>query len=146
MEGLSLEAARAKIERAGLKLTQAGQQNSSSVDVDCVISQSPSSGTKVPEGSSVSVVISLGKEDTSVSVPNVVGETRDSAVSKLRNAGFIVDVDSDNSDTVEAGRVISQNVTGKAERGDRVLIVVSEGPAPVPTPTPPPSGGDGNAS
>lgn len=146
VEGLSLEAARAKIERAGLKLTQAGQQNSSSVDVDCVISQSPSSGTKVPEGSSVSVVISLGKEDTSVSVPNVVGETRDSAVSKLRNAGFIVDVDSDNSDTVEAGRVISQNVTGKAERGDRVLIVVSEGPAPVPTPTPPPSGGDGNAS
>ncbi len=146
VEGLSLEAARAKIERAGLKLTQAGQQNSSSVDVDCVISQSPSSGTKVPEGSSVSVVISLGKEDTSVSVPNVVGETRDSAVSKLRNAGFIVDVDSDNSDTVEAGRVISQNVTGKAERGDRVLIVVSEGPAPTPTPTPPPSGGDGNAS
>lgn len=140
VEGLSLDAARAKIERAGLKLTQAGQQNSSTVDVDCVISQSPSSGTKVPEGSSVSVVISLGKEDTSVNVPNVVGETRDSAVSKLRNAGFIVDVDSDNSDTVEAGRVISQNVTGKAERGDRVLIVVSEGPAP--TPTPPSGGGE----
>lgn len=138
VEGLSLDAARAKLERAGLKLAQAGQQNSSSVDANCVISQSPSSGTKVSEGTTVNVVISLGKEDTSVSVPNVVGQSRDSAVNALRNAGFIVDVDSDNSDTVAAGYVISQNVTGKAERGDRVLIVVSEGPAP--TPNPPSSG------
>lgn len=139
VEGLSLDAARSKIERAGLKLSQAGTQHSSSVDADCIISQSPAAGTKLSEGSSVNVVVSLGKEDTSVSVPNVVGESRDSATSKLRNAGFIVDVDSDNSDTVAAGYVISQNVTGQAEPGSRVLIVVSEGAAPVPTPTPTPT-------
>lgn len=144
VEGLSLDAARSKIERAGFKLTQAGSQHSNSVDKDCVISQSPSAGSQVPEGSSVSVVVSLGKEDTSVSVPNVVGQSRDEAVSALRNAGFIVDVDSDNSDTVAAGLVISQNRTGQAERGDRVLIVVSEGPAP--QPTPPSGGGDSGTS
>ncbi len=144
VEGLSLDAARAKIERAGLKLSQADSQHSSSVDANCIISQSPSSGTKVPEGSTVSVVVSLGKEDTSVTIPNVVGDTKDNAVSKLRNVGFIVDVDSDNSDTVAAGLVISQNRTGQAERGDRVLIVVSEGPAP--TPPPPSGGGDSQGS
>ncbi len=138
--GMSLDAARARLEKEGLKLSQAGSEYSSSVAEGCVISQSPNSG-KVPKDSTVSVVVSKGEEtpkDTSVSIPNVVGKSRDAAVSELRNAGFVVDIDSDVSDSVQAGYVISQNKTGKGERGDHVLIVVSEGPAS--------SGGDGGST
>ena len=93
-----------------------------------VISQNPSSGTRVEAGSTVTITVSAGAEQ--VSVPNVVNFPRASATSTLRNAGFEVQVEEQSSPTVTSGYVISQNPSGvTAAEGSTVTIIVSTGPS-----------------
>lgn len=132
IEGLSLEAARAKVEKEGLVLSQSGTENSSTVSANCIISQSPASGTKVEKGSTVSVVVSLGKKDSTTTVPSVVGSSQAYAENAIRGAGLNVNVVSNYSSNVAAGNVIQQSIEGgtKVEQGTTVTIEVSKGPAP----------------
>lgn len=128
--GMSLDAARARLEKEGLKLSQAGSEYSNSVAEGCVISQSPNSG-KVPKDTTVSVVVSKGKEDTTVSVPNVVGSSQQYAESAMRDAGLNVNVISNYSENTPAGQVMQQSISGgeRVEKGTTVTIEVSKGPA-----------------
>ncbi len=128
IEGLSLEAARQKVESAGLSLSQSGSEASDSVAANCVIRQSPSAGTKVDKGSTVTYVISTGT--SSVSVPSVVDFNEAAARSTLQNAGFSVSVTTAHSSSVADGNVISQSPNGgsSATKGATVTITVSTGP------------------
>ncbi|MCI9129752.1 MAG: Stk1 family PASTA domain-containing Ser/Thr kinase [Eggerthellaceae bacterium] len=132
VSGMSLDAARSRLEKAGLKISQAGTENSSSVPADSVISQSPAAGNKVPKDTTVSVVVSLGKKDTTVSVPSVVGNSQQYAESALRDAGLSVNVVSNYSQSTPAGQVMQQSISGgtRVEQGTTVTIEVSKGPAP----------------
>ena len=56
-----------------------------------VIEQSPGGGSEIPEGDEVGIVVSEGPGD--VSVPNVVGLSRDAAISRLTGLGLDVRVD-----------------------------------------------------
>jgi serine/threonine-protein kinase len=70
-------------------------------------------------------------EESSVEVPSVVNEQALVAIAELRKAGFVVDYSSrETSDTVEAEHVIRQDPAGgtKLSEGDRVTIVISDGP------------------
>jgi beta-lactam-binding protein with PASTA domain len=100
-----------------------------------VLEQSPSAGTRVDSGSTVSIVVSGGPKQ--VSIPNVIGKTRSSAVSTLRNKGFDVSVNFETTD-VEAqdDRVTDQFPTPgtKADEGSAVTIFVGRFEAP-PEPT-----------
>ncbi len=125
--GKSSNAAQSTITEAKLKV-EVKTEKSATVPEGQVISQNPSSGTRVEAGSTVTITVSAGAEQ--VSVPNVVNFPRASATSTLRNAGFEVQVEEQSSPTVTSGYVISQNPSGgTAAEGSTVTIIVSTGPS-----------------
>ena len=74
----------------------------------------------------------LLRGDDGVRVPPVIGASETSARLQLQRAGFEVDVDRVESESLE-GRVIEQDPRGgeTAEEGSTVTLTVSLGPAPV---------------
>lgn len=92
-----------------------------------VLKQSISENTQVTRGTSVTITVSSGEE--TVSVPNVVGQTSNSAQSTLKNKGFAVTVNKVYSDTVAEGIVISQTPSGGSSqvKGSTVILTVSLG-------------------
>jgi eukaryotic-like serine/threonine-protein kinase len=100
--------------------------------VDTIVSQSPESG-EAREGSTISVEV----VDTRVAdVPDVVGDEGDAAAQALRDAGFEVSTDREESSFDEEGRVVEQDPGGgqTVERGSDVEIVVGTGPDTVAVP------------
>jgi eukaryotic-like serine/threonine-protein kinase len=71
-----------------------------------------------------------------VTVPDVVGEREDDAVSRLEDAGFEVQVDREFNDEVQPGRVIEQDPPAgdRVDRGSQVMLLVSRGAQPVEVP------------
>lgn len=121
----------------GLKLSADPAAYSDEVEKDHIVSQNPTYGTKVPKGSTVTYVLSLGTE--TVNVPGVTGKSKSDATNALTNAGFKVSTEEEHSSSVAAGNVISQSVTGPAKPGTTVTITVSLGPKPEePKPDPEP--------
>lgn len=57
-----------------------------SIEEGVVIEQSPMAGDSVPSGSTLKLVVSKGGRD--ITVPDVIGEPRDAAYAKIRNAGL----------------------------------------------------------
>lgn len=114
------------LEAAGFRVSKSYKYDSS-VDAGKVISQSPNGGT-APKGSTVTIVISQGEQ--SVTVPNVVGDTKDTANSKLTKEGLKVDVKEAYDNSVPAGQVIRQSIAGGkvVPAGTTVTITVSLGP------------------
>jgi serine/threonine-protein kinase len=114
----------------GRGLEPSVSEQPSSQPVGRVLSQSPSAGTGVTEGSIVSIVVSSGVER--VAVPGVVGLDRPDAVTELRDAGFAVTVAEQETDLPgQVGRVLSQSPSGgtRVERGSEVTITVGRAPA-----------------
>ena len=96
-----------------------------------VISQSPSEGTNVSVGDTVTITVNSG-----ITVPDIVGRSQSSAEDSLQSKGFYVIVQSAQSDTVPTGEVISQTPIGgsAANPGDTVTITVSLGDGKVDVP------------
>ena len=118
------------IEGAGLVVGIVTSENSLTVPVGNVISQTPPAGALVAPGSAVNLVVSLGP----VVVPDVVGQSQSTAETNIVVAGLIVgNVTTSNSPSVPAGDVISQNPLANVQvaPGSAVDIVISLGPVPV---------------
>ena len=130
----TLEVATQMLEKAGFKIEQGDPENSPDVDAKLVIRQDPAASTQAPKGSTVTVIISLGKEMGTV--PDVRNVTSDQAKKLLGDAGFLVTIQKDYSDTVKPDSVISQSIPGgtSTPKGTMVTITVSQGPAPVQVP------------
>ena len=118
--------ASAVLTSAGFKVSKTYKYDDS-VDAGKVISQSPSGGN-AKEGSTVTIVVSQGKQ--SVKVPGVVGKSQSKAAAALEAAGLKVSVKEAYSDTVKAGEVISQSVAADkiVPPDTTVTITVSIGP------------------
>ncbi|MCR4999469.1 MAG: Stk1 family PASTA domain-containing Ser/Thr kinase [Lachnospiraceae bacterium] len=130
VENMKESAATNTLTDAGFKYS-VSYDYSDSVEQGVVIKQTPGANTSGKKGDTVALVVSRGKE--SISVPNVVGETKDNAVSKLQNAGLNAgNVTEDYSDDVEAGKVISQGTKSgeNVDKGASVDLVVSKGKKP----------------
>lgn len=118
------------LQEAGFEVSHA-YDYSDDVEKDKVIKTEPAGGTKAAKGSKVVVTVSNGSEKKEVEVPNLGGLTeaqaRDSLTSKKLNAG---NVTHQNSDSVAAGMVISQNPSRgtTVTEGDSVDFVISDGP------------------
>lgn len=128
--GLTREEAEYKIKEAKLKCEISSEEYNKDVEVNHVISQSPTYMeiyNKVKQGSTVSLVISKGIEKTTV--PKVVGLTEDEAIQALEDAKLKVEVIEETSKKVEEGYVISQEVEANSEAiaGDTIKIHVSTG-------------------
>jgi serine/threonine-protein kinase len=128
--------------QATANLRNAGfNPNPNYVDSDApsgqVVRQTPAPGSSEPEGTSVTIFISNGPPQ--VSVPPVVGETTQQAITDLEAAGFKVNQQPVSvSDASQDGIVQSQNPDGgtQATKGQTVTIVVGQfSPGPPTTST-----------
>ena len=118
--------AKATLEGKGFKVTTE-YQYSDTVEAGNVVSSNPVAGSLGKKDDVIKLTISRGKED--VLVPNVVGQTKETAESKLNSLGFGVSSTTQASDTISQGKVISQSVDGgkKAAPGTVIALVISEG-------------------
>ena len=88
-----------------------------------MLSQSPGAGKTVARDSQVTIFASTG----AVTVPDVTGQDRKTAVTALKKAGFTVAVtEQTTTDPAQINRVISEFPPGgsRGQRGDTVTISV----------------------
>lgn len=116
------------LEEAGLKVTH-GYDFDDNIEKDHVISSDPVAGTEVEEGSTVKIIVSNGKEQKPVVVPNLLGMSETDAAAKLTELKLVGAPTYEFSDTVEEGQVISQDpvVNTEVEEQSSVAYVVSKG-------------------
>ena len=126
--GQTRSAATTTLNNAGFYVT-VDEQYSDTVSEGVVISQTPTSGSKLKADGTVNIVVSKGKESKAVSVPSVVGHSEGSAMTTLNNLGFTVTTEYQTSSSVSAGNVISQTPTSGTELdpGKTVHLVISTG-------------------
>lgn len=116
------------LEEAGLKVTH-GYAYDDNVEKDHVISSDPVAGTEVEEGSTVKIIISNGKKQKKVVVPNLEGMSEADAAVKLTKLNLVGAPTYEYSDTVKEGQVISQDpvVNTEVDEQSTVSYVVSKG-------------------
>ena len=107
--------------------------SNSDVEEGVVFAQRPAEGKRVDPETTVTIDVSSGKPE--VSVPSLVGQSRDSAVAALTQLGLVAQVVEVNSDR-EEGSVVAQSLAPGTVvvEGTRVRINVSKGPKPVVVP------------
>ena len=128
VEGLTQDAATVALIAVNLTVGSVTQQTSNTVAAAKVISQAPTSGSSLAEGSPVNLVISSGSQ--MVSVPNVEGLTQDAAATAITGAKLTVGtVTQQSSNTVAIGLVISQDPASGSSvtEGSPVNLVISSG-------------------
>ncbi len=130
--GLEDSQATTLLEEAGLKVTH-GYAYDDKVEKDHVISSDPVYGTEVEEGSTVKIIVSNGKEQKTVVVPNLEGRSEDEAAASLTAKNLVGAPTYEYSDTVKEGYVISQDpaVNTEVDEQSTVSYVVSKGPEKV---------------
>lgn len=97
-----------------------------------IISQSPEGGSKAPAGTSVTICISKGLENSKIQVPDLMGKDEEEATFKLVEAGLEVGKVSEvnNEDAALVGLVCYQSYSAGTyvEAGTAVDISISLGP------------------
>lgn len=125
----------------GIKILSIESEHSDTVPENMATRTDPAAGTKLdPETGYVTLYLSLGKEIKTVSMPQVVGMSRDDAVSALTKNNLKYNVTEEYSDSVAKGKVIRSSVSSgvMVSEGTVIEIVVSLGPKPSETQTPEP--------
>lgn len=125
--GKTKSSAKSTLESAGFSVTFEYGDYNDSVAADVVTAQSPSAKNKAAKGSTVTVTLSPGQKP--ITVPNVVGASQSHAESALAGAGLkYTYADSQYSDTVHAGNVISQTKSGETvAAGTTITLTLSKG-------------------
>ena len=125
---LTEAAAKIKLADAKLSVTDVIQVQSDEVESGKVIETNPKAGSTVKEKSKITIKVSSGKE--AVTMKDYRNKTYETARDELKKLGFTVEKKEENSDSVEAGKVISQSIAPnqKVEGKDTVItLVVSKG-------------------
>lgn len=135
--GRTKEEAQSALEAQGFFMFVIAEQKSDK-PAGTVIEQDPAGGTQIAAGSTVNVIVA-GDENKSYTddnttngdlkaVPSVLGNLEKDAFNALTAAGFKVEKSYEYSDSVDAGKVISQSPNGgTAASGSKVTIVISQG-------------------
>ena len=125
--GKTKSSAKSTLESAGFSVTFEYGDYNDSVAADVVTAQSPSAKNQAAKGSTVTVTLSPGQKP--ITVPNVVGASQSHAESALAGAGLkYTYADSQYSDTVPAGNVISQTKSGETvAAGTTITLTLSKG-------------------
>lgn len=125
--GKTKSSAKSTLESAGFNVNFEYGDYNDSVAADVVTAQSPSAKNQAAKGSTVTVTLSPGQKP--ITVPNVVGYTQSQAESALSGAGLkYTYADSQYSDTVAAGNVISQTKSGETvAAGTTITLTLSKG-------------------
>jgi serine/threonine-protein kinase len=111
----------------GRGLKPAVEEEESSTPQGEVIRQSPSAGSALPRGSTVTIVVSAGESEAQV--PNTIGQERSDAVEALRDAGLVPSVSEEETEVpAQVGRVTDQFPApgAEVEPGTEVSLTVGK--------------------
>lgn len=117
------------LKKSNLTLGKVERKYDDKVDENKVISQSINYGDEVEKGTKIDIVVSRGKEDKKVEVPDLIGKTEADAIKALYDSGLAVGRTEKKADSKKVGTVIWQSY-GKGVKVDastKVDIVVSSG-------------------
>ena len=132
--GKSREEATSILEKEGF-VVNVTESYDASVENGYVISQSPEADTTAPKGSSITIRVSQGAEDTKVRVPDLIGRTEEEATISLIESGLAVGTvtTTTNEDTSLIDKVCYQSYSmgSYVDKGTVVDIKISTGPADV---------------
>jgi eukaryotic-like serine/threonine-protein kinase len=123
--GLSQDAADTQLRDAGLK--PHFQKQESNQPQGQVIDQTPDAGSSQRKGSTVTVVVSKGLGD--VTVPNVVGESKDTAIADLHSSSLAARVVTQTTTESSQDGIVQKQTPGagnKLPRGEAVTIFVGK--------------------
>ena len=104
---------------------------SDTIEKGVIVSQSPVAGTKAPQGSNITVTVSLGKEEAKLYVPNLIGKTEADGTIAAVEAGLeIGSVSYVFSSEYPEGQICYQSYShgSYVEQGTTLDIRVSKGP------------------
>lgn len=142
VSGVSVEKATTALEQSGLIVKEGDYEYNDSVDVGCVISTIPAAGAEARKGDEVILTISRGKSREEVTVPYLIGKSKEKAIAAMEKNGLVVGsitVSSRYDSSVDRGCVVSQSIeSGKeVEEGTAIDLVLNEGgDASIPTSNP----------
>ena len=103
---------------------------SDSYTKDYVIATSPVAGEQLSSGSIVYITVSAGPEIQYVPMPNLVGSTEDSAISRIESSNLSYGGSDRVVSDYEAGTVIDQSISSSESVAEhtKVYLTVSSGP------------------
>jgi serine/threonine-protein kinase len=107
IEGLKISSAEQKLSEAGLILQIADSQYSENIPLDCIISQDPSPGTSLKNGSIVKAIVSNGAMN--VTVPDIKNKLFEDAFAILKNIGLTIGEINEIESDEKVGTVIFQD-------------------------------------
>ncbi len=127
VEGMTQEEATRTLLKEGFVVGDVTNQYSNDVEAGKVMSQSPSANMKAVKGSSVSLVISQGKEQGTI--PDLEGLSLDAARSKAEAEGFLISQSGSEFSDIPANCIIRQfpSPGSKADKGTTITYVISKG-------------------
>ena len=117
------------LSKSNLSLGKVERKYDDKVDENKIISQSVNFGEEVEKGTKIDIVVSRGKEDKKVEVPDLMGKTEVEAIKILYDSGLAVGKTEKKADNQKAGTVIWQSY-GKGVKVDaetKIDIVISSG-------------------
>ena len=121
--GMTEEKANLEAQKLGL-VVGASSSEYSDKPAGTVIRQSISATTEAKTGDNIYFTISLGPNNTTVDVPDVIGKSLNAAKSELEAAGFTVAVQWQGQEGTNE-IVIGCNPDGSAEKGSTITITVT---------------------
>ncbi len=149
--GEQLSAAEASLSNAGLGVGKTSKRVSTTQPPGTVLTQTPSPGSSVKQGSKVDLVVAEAPKEAAI--PNVVGQSQTLALVTLGQAGFKPKMNTvPTTEAGQVGTVLRQTPAAgaKAPKGSVVTIAVGvqqekttttpTTPTTTTTPTPPPAG------
>ena len=94
-----------------------------------VIDQDPEGNTELQKGSKVTLIVSKGPEETTVTVPKFVGKTLDEAQTILLQEGLVMGEVTYEESVVEEGLIVKQSISGgeSVNKNTEISFVVSSG-------------------
>jgi len=129
VSGMTFEQANSVLTNSGF-LVNKEEAYSDSVEAGIVISQIPTANNQVPKDTVITVTVSLGKEETKVQVPNLIGMSEEDGIIKVTESGLVIgDITTMYSDEVAEGLICYQSYSPETwvEDGTKLDIKVSQG-------------------
>ncbi|OUP10864.1 Stk1 family PASTA domain-containing Ser/Thr kinase [Collinsella sp. An2] len=136
--GMTEDQAREAIEDAGFEVGTVDPGYSDDYDEGEVMDQTPKgdNGQQAPEGSSIDITVSRGPATEQAEMPNVVGDTLETAEQKLQNLNIKYTVNEQESDSDDENTVIDQSRKAgeMIDEDETVTITVAVAPGSVSVP------------
>ena len=124
----TVDAAGRQLKKDGFKVKKTYEE-SDDIAANCVIRTEPPAHEQAPQGSTVTLVISLGATETLMSVPKLTDMPIETALERCEEYYLVPEIEYVDTDEFEKGMVISQSIEPNehVERNTEIILEVSTG-------------------